>query len=512
MEKNWPKILQVVLYGVFALAFVLVTLLLFWNEVVTGLWSGDKEKNNASTNLEQELRVILPEEILTLEPTVIAPAVRQRLVNIYEPLVRPDRDLKMRPSLALSWGVIDDYTWEFRLRPDVKFQDGSDFDAEDVVASVERAKDWAGSELVAFLDTIEKVQIIDSLTVRVVTKEPDPLLLQRMAMVLIVPKELAQQEMAIPMGTGPYKFVSWKQNENLVMERFSEYWNGLPHFKVAEILTIADKVKRVKTFAAGKADLLAFIPYDAVSFVLEKGFKVAAVPSLEVQFLAFNVNSELMKETGNREVISLAIDQDALVEAVGGFARKSNQFVSSGVFGFNTDLDQHEYDLEKAEILARRDLKDKTVKIHLPQNLNVLGEHLRKQFTEIGLKPVVSYLEFAELLKSIEAGRADIYFLGFKSDLGDSSGFFEDIVMTGASYNVGGYSNTDLDVKIVESSAEMDAEKRLQILQEAMNVVVKKDVFGVPLFEYETVYGFGENLNFEPRIDGLIYFDEITKN
>ena len=105
----------------------------------------------------KNLRVVYPAEPLSLEPTLADPVTRQRLDNIFEPLVKFDRDLNVEPVLALSWGMLDDYTWEFNLRPDVKFHDGSDFDMLDVLVSFDRAMNNENSELIGVLSTIELI-------------------------------------------------------------------------------------------------------------------------------------------------------------------------------------------------------------------------------------------------------------------------------------------------------------------------------------------------------------------
>jgi ABC-type oligopeptide transport system substrate-binding subunit len=112
-------------------------------------------------------------------------------------------------------------------------------------------------------------------------------------------------------------------------------------------------------------------------------------------------------------------------------------------------------------------------------------------------------------MQSMSEGKADIYFLAMKSDLGDASSFFNDIASTTGSFNIGRYSNTQVDGLTDSASAEMDAKSRLMMLKEAMQIVVQNDPIGVPLFEYETIYAFRKNIYMEPRIDGFVHFDNL---
>lgn len=457
------------------------------------------------------LRVIYPEEIATLEPTVADPATRQRLVNIYEPLVKPDRDLNMRPALALSWGLIDELTWEFRLRPDVLFHNGTTFEAKDVVASMRRAQSHSASELKEVLDTIAKVEILDSLNLRIITKNPEPLLLQKLSQVLIVPSELVNKEViSPPVGTASYKFSSWEPEDKMVLSKYGSFWGPPAKFEQIEMYARTDKSERVNMFLNGEADLLTFVPYDAVNAVFERGFEFETIPTLEVQFILFNQDSEILDTPEKRLAISRYIDQTSLVNDVGGYAREVSQFVSTGVFGFNPNIDDHEFNLEEGLLLTfDNELEGATVQFHLQKGLDVLGEHVRKKLFDGGILTIVSYLELDDLLESMENGEADIYFLAFKSELGDSSDFLNTIVHSDGDFNIINYSNETVDFLIDRSLAELNEQKRRDDLQEAMRIIVEDDVIGVPLFEYENVFSFVPGLDLIPRIDGFIYFDEL---
>ncbi|MDD3861495.1 MAG: ABC transporter substrate-binding protein [Candidatus Gracilibacteria bacterium] len=510
------KISKIFFVTLFVAGFLFVLMELF-----VGDFGKMKEKISGFLNFERGdnfensyvLKVVYPDEPSVFEPTHSNPTSKQRLANVYESLVRTDRNLKIKSSLALTWGLLDDTTWEFKLRPNVQFHNGSDFDAMDVKMSLERAKTFSTSELIGQTETIESIEILDDLTLKIVTKKPDPLLLQKLAMVLILPSEYWNDEIKVPIGTGPYRFESLDEGVKTVLKRFEDYWGKKSLFEKVELYTSFDKFERVRMLMDGSVDLLVFVPYDGVSIVKDEGFNISAVPSLEVQFLVFNTKSPLMKDLDNRRIVSLALSQDALVEAVGGYARKSNQFVSSGVTGFNSKISEHIYDLSLAKKLAEeRGLTSKTVQFHLVKGLTVLGDYVKSQLEQIGVNVIVSYLETDDFFKSMEAGKADFYFLGFKSEIGDSLSFLQFLAHSQGSYAYWGYKNEYLDRLVEDSVTEMDALSRRKNLQEAMKILMEDDFFGVPLFEYETVYAFNDKIDFNPRIDGVVIFDEFTIN
>ncbi len=503
------KILKILSYSVFVLVFGWVCAQLFFqhetDQFLTSIFS---EELDAGSQM-RDLRVIYPDDALNLEPTSLYPATRQRLNNIYEPLVKFDRDLNVVPALALSWGIVDDLTWEFRLRPDVKFQDGSDFDMADVMSSFNRGENREGSELVNFVDSIDEVEPVDDLTFRIHTKNPDPILLAKLSNLFIIPSEYEEKELLMPIGTGPYRFVAWSQGELMSLESFEEYWAGEPQFDEVEVATIVDKSQRVNKFLSGEADFLAFVPFDAMKILGENNFSTKSIPSLEVQFLVFNQESEIFSNEENRQAVSFAVDQDGLVNVIGGAARPVNQFVSNGVFGFNPDLAKHKYDRKKATELSAA-MNGKTVQFHLPIGLDVLGEQVRESLKEIGVNVVVSYLDTERLLESFEQGKADLYFLGFRAGTGDSEEFLWDTVHSSGQFNVGNYENSEVDDLIESSTKEMDPIKRLEMLQKIMSIL-DREFFGIPLFEYQTIFSFSDRLSFEPRIDGFLYFEDLIK-
>lgn len=506
------KILKGTTYGLFLFAFAWVSGQLFFenqtNRLMTSIFSSDGTIKPSIENL----RVIYADEPVFLEPTLYDPTTRQRLINIFEPLVKLDRDLNVRPGLALSWGMIDDLTWKFSLRPDVKFQDGTKLDSTDVKASFERAIHEKKSQLISILETIDKIEIVDSSTFKIITKKPDPLLLQKVSTVLIFSAEQKEKMQIDPIGTGPYKFSSWEQGAGLILDRNADYWGDKPKFSRVEMLVIPDKSARVGALVNGEADLLDFVPFDGVYHVIDQGLSISAVPSLEVQFLVFNTKSAIFQNLEKRKAFSLAIDPKSLVDVIGvDFSRTISQFVSNGVFGFNPEILSHVYNIEESRKLAiDSGLKDQTISLHLPKTLELLGEHVRKQMSEIGVNVLVSYMENDQFMKSLSAGDADVYFLGFKADIGDSSDFLNTLAYSKGSFNVGHYSNDKVDKLIEGSAVQLDPSKRLKNLKDAMKIVVEDDLYGVPLFEYQKIFAFNKSIDLQPRIDGLIYFDEIN--
>lgn len=496
------------MYGVFLFAFAWVSGQLFFEQQtnqlvasVAGAFSNSSKLENDAVN---QLKVIYYDEPAVLEPGMSDPAIWKRVINIYEPLVKTDRDLNVKPALAVDWGLIDDLTWEFRLRPNVSFHDGSSLDTQDVVASVERNQSFGG------LKSIKHVKALDSLIFRIETINPDPLLLQKLSRVLVFPSENKDEKELSVIGTGSYRLGSWEKGKVMNLERFDGYWGEPSKFKEVQIFYVANKSDRVNSFLNGEADLLDFVPYDAVYAVEEGDFEIVSIPSLQVESIFFNTGAEFFKEKENRKVISMLVDQKYLINLLGGYAQAVTQFVSTGVFGFNPEIAAHKYDLEEGRRMVEKNgLKGKLIQIHFPKDFSFLGEYLRTQMTEVGLVPVISYMDMDKLWDSMQKGDADLYFLGYRAELGDADDFFGTIPYSKGDFNITHYKNPEVDKLIESSRMEMDQSKRLAQLQRAMKTIVEEDVIGVPLFEYQTLFTFNDKISLIPRLDGFIYFDEL---
>lgn len=492
--KTFGKILGLMMYVLIAAAIAWIVYVLFF--------VNEQEVEITEEKRLEEFTIIYPEFPVSLEPTSTVPSTRQLLINVFEPLVRFDADLNAEPALALYWGLIDELTWEFRLREDVLFHDGTALDSADVVYTLDRARGGEFPQIADLLSSIDSVEVIDDLTLRITTLEPDPLLLQRLSTVLILPEGAVAGN---PIGTGPYMFA-----EGGGVVAYENYWAGLPQFDRVNLVYEADKSRRTALFLNGEADFLSFVPFDGVPYVEDAGFEIVFVPTLEVQFLIFNQESSTFSDPIAKEAVALALNRQELVDEIGTQARVVNQFVSSGVFGSNSKIDGVDPNLQEAQALIEEaEIKGHTVQIHLLQGLEVLGEYLRVNLTEAGLSPVVSYLDFDGLIASMSASKADLYFLAFKSDLGDSMDFFDQVVVSGAEFNYFSYDNDLVNELIDSASTEMNVVRRRDFLQSAMEVIVDDEVFGIPLFEYEVGYSFNDKIQYEPRIDGLIYYNDL---
>ena len=512
-ESKGSKIVKYSFYSIFVGAFLWMGFNLFFQQPAS-FFMGFLKLGGQTEEVQKmtELKIMLPYEEVSFEPTKGDSLIRSRLENTYDSLVRPDRDLRMEPSLALSWGILNDTTWEFNLRPNVVFQDGSVFSAQDVVASLNRAMNYKESELKDVLKNISKIEVVDDLTIKILTKVPDPLLLNELAGVLIIPSEYEKKTIETPVGTGPYAFEKIYPQDRIVYKRFDKYWGGKPKFETVVLYGRSDISQRGNMFLKGEVDLLTFVPFDAVDIFKERNLKVVSVPTLSIDFLLFNVKSQYLQSVENRNALRLAIDTESLAASLKGSANAINQYASNGVFGFDPRISTPKYDAKVSKkTISKLGLNDITLTMSLPDGLQYIGEYVKKNLNEVGINVLISYFDtFEKFMESVNSATADLYFFGYQSSFGDASDFMKDIAYSKAEFNYGKYENLTVDQLILSASTEMDPLKRRIFLQDAMNVIVEKDPIGVPLIEYEAFYSFSDKIDYEPRIDEGLYFDDVN--
>jgi len=302
----------------------------------------------------QEITVAIGSEPSTLDPQLRDDGgERQINDNIYETLMARTATGELVPGLAAAAPTkIDDTTWEFDLKDGITFHNGEPFDADAVVASVERIIDPANnSEQMGYLNTISGAEKVDDDTVRILTSGPDPILPSRMYwMKMIPPKHAAEGDIgAEPVGTGPYKFVEWDRGNQIVLEANEDYWDGAPDVKKVTYRFVGEAGTRLSGLMAGEFDVIINLLPEFVSSVP----KAAAVDGLETSVLILGTENELVKDPKVREALNLAIDREAIVEGLfQGYATVAGgHHVNPRAFGYNPDLAPYPYDPEKARAL-----------------------------------------------------------------------------------------------------------------------------------------------------------------
>lgn len=330
-----------------------------------------------------ELVIASPSDISKLDPHM-STSFQDIIItfNLYDNLTARDPDLKLIPRLATEWKATSDTVWEFKLRPNVKFHDGTPLTSADVKFSIERTYDPNAKTLVSTIfGTVEKVDAPDPLTVIFTTKQPDPLLPARLGFYggQIMPKAYFEQVgadefNAKPIGSGVVKFKEWVKDDRLVLDANKEYWGGAPDFERVTLRPIPENQPRMAALLSGQADMALKLIPDQVD-QLKSNDKARAEGALYAGLYVLGVNSKVppLDNPKVKEALSLAIDRDGILKALWrGQGVPPNGFIAPGdTVGYDANRKPFEFNVDKAKaLLAEAGYKGEEIVI---ESSTVLG-------------------------------------------------------------------------------------------------------------------------------------------
>ncbi len=284
------------------------------------------------------------------------------LRSMFDTLTVRGADMKsLEPGLALSWQQLSETTWQFKLRQGGKCRNGEEFNAEAVKFTFERALNPdQKAPLRSLVTPIAKIEVVDAYTINVTTAKPDPLLPSRFSGYAtdIVPpkyvKEKGDQYIAAnPVGTGPYKFVSWVKDGDLILEANPNYWGPAPKIKTLVIRSIPENTTRVAALRTGEADIIVNVPASDIDGIKGSGkADIATVPSGRLMHVILNAQDGPTANVKVRQAINYAVDVDSILKnVVGGYGVRIATLLIPQDVGYDPNLKPYPYDPEKAKKL-----------------------------------------------------------------------------------------------------------------------------------------------------------------
>ena len=371
------------------------------------------------------LTVAVQGDAPTLDPNLTFSGLAFIATNqLYDTLLRREDD-GLKPRLATSWTRVNPNTWRFELRKGVKFHDGTPFNAQAVKYSVERLINPASKAAGAFvLSSIQTVRVVDDYTVEFVTAKPfAPLLAHLSHPVTAIISPTAAQKFGRdfgrnPVGSGPYRFVSWKTGDQLVLEANPDYWGGPLDIEQIVFRTIPEVGTQVVELKSGKVDLIySYPPERQKDFDNDPKIDTFKRNGWGTVYLGFNTGSSITKDEKVRRAIALAIDREAMVNVLrAGFAVKATTFVPPAVSGYNKDIKSLDYNLAEAKKL----LEEAGIKAGTRINLTTytgaetkqIAEAVQFNLQQLGLVVNVQISDFGAFSSAIQKPDHSELFIG----------------------------------------------------------------------------------------------------
>ena len=508
----------------------------------------------SGTSLAQDLKIGVASEATSIDPHFhnVGPnnAIRR---HIFESLLASDSDQKPTPGLALSWKTLDETTWEFKLRPGVKFSNGADFTARDVIYTMCRIPTVENSPALftSATKSIAAITAPDPLTLIIKTSTPYPLLPLDMAVPGILsasfhgagpdlafkqggcpglgtpPKSVDFNNPANVVGTGPYRLGEYTRGTRILLERRDDYWGDKPHWKTVSFRPLTAAGPRVAALLAGDVDMIENPPIQDFDRVKQAGLTIVQGLSSRLiyvhldQFTGPDWKTPGVKGTDKnpfldkrvRLAVSKAINRDAIVERImGGVAVAAGDLLPVPLFGTSKDLKPEKYDPDGAKKLLAEAGYPNGFELVLGSpndryiNDEKVAQAVAQMLTRIGIKTSVDSMTASTFFTRRNKFEFSAYLAGWGADTGELSNSLVALVTTFdpqtgfGGTNRGRYSNKAVDEVVRKALATIDDKAREALLQQAARMV-QEDVGIIPLHFEVTPWAFRKGLGYVPRVD-----------
>jgi ABC-type transport system substrate-binding protein len=432
------------------------------------------------------------------EPATIDPAkvnVNQEMTvarNVYDHLTNFDLDdpSKILPALATEWSR-DGTSWTFKLRSGVTFHGGQKFTAEDVKATIERdLKIGQGqSYLVA---SIDKVTVVDPMTIKIETKQPDVYLAGNLSRIEIMSAEDIKAHAGEgdngtgyfadhANGTGPYKFVKWNRGSDIVFERNKDWWGKFPDKAFDRVIDkfVTDGATRARGLEGGEYDVANFVPRDeAVRIGTSSGFQIVKGHNLWAwPAIYLNMAAGATANADFREALFKVFDYNAMNQYYGGDSVTPRGPIPSWVPNSpEKDMPEIKQDIEGAKAaLQKSGISNPTMTCTIPNSFPEFAfaaTVLQASAAQIGINVKVVQQPFVEAISAIKANKSECFVLG-NANLSpvDPTKFLSAHYVSGAYYNTEHYNNEKFDALVAKIPTVTDANERRTMLQQASEMI-----------------------------------------
>jgi peptide/nickel transport system substrate-binding protein len=433
--------------------------------------------------------------------------------HVMEPLVELDyKKQDYVGILADSW-QFQGNKWTFKLKKGIKFHNGAPLTSKDVAFSIEKMRDEKGGSLQApnFKDVTE-VQTPDDLTVVFVTKQPLAIFLDRLENRFILSKvagdKYGDKLYDNPIGTGPYKFVSYQRGGNMVFTRNDEYWGGKAAIKEIVFRKVTEDAARLAALESGQADFINNVPdHEVARLQKHPRIRIDKIEGLRMFFLAFNTSFKPWDNKLVRQAANYSVDAAAIVKNIfDGIGYPINGPVGRNVIGADPMLKRYPYDPQKSKELLTKAGFPNGCDIQLyysagryPKDREVC-QVVAAQMVKGGFRVELVSQEWALFWdkQGVNGGKLPFYYIG-RGSLTDADTLYDQYFRTGTTKRTN-YSNPDIDKLIEEQQKTADQKKRIAILQKAGKMIMEEAPF-IPLYNLADIYGVARNLVWKMRPD-----------
>jgi len=456
-------------------------------------------------------------DVLTLDPMLDTSPIGVNVFrNIFDALTRIDVDGSVVPLLATSWNVSEDTkTWEFSIRANAKFHDGTPITADDIVWNYKRLLGETRSPVRTYVSKLTSVEAPAPNTVRFVLSEPFAPFDRQVSLISIISKrafeEIGAAKFALaPVGSGPFKVVRWVKDDRVELAAFDDYWAGAPKIRTLVFKPVPSETTRAAALSSGELDVVPILPPALVATLNNRrGIKIEKVASNKVVYVGFDVNNPLLKDVRIRQAVDLAIDRNALTSRLlRGLGKPSGQVVAPVTFGYAPDIEPTPFDPARAkQLVAASGYKGESITLQYPNNNLAFGDEVAQAIANflghVGINISLQGMEYSAFFP-LWANRKlnNMHLFAYGPSIMDAD------LIIGSLYDSSGrvyWTDPRVDELARQQRGERDKEKRRALIGQILKLS-KEALPYAPLYNEIHAYGVQDRIKWIPRPDERLFF------
>jgi peptide/nickel transport system substrate-binding protein len=461
--------------------------------------------------------ILIAEEIVTLEPFRMVQIHPEGSLSshVWDTLTFINDDLEVEPHLATSWRLINNFTWELTLRPGIVFHNGEPVNADAVRYSIERAQSLPDSlETFAEDISLERVEVVDEYTLRLVTGDPVANLPYHLSSIEILPpvyySETNPDQLGqAPVGSGPYQVTEWMPGEKVVLEAVPAYWKGAPTHSSVVFQTVPDADDRLQALRDGEATLITHLPplrpdeWDIANSRLE------AIESTKRMFVGIHVDQDSpLADESVRQALNYAVDVTQITKDwLKEYGKRYGSWVNPP--GDNVQLTPWDYDPARTKaLLEEAGYPDGfATTLHTPKGVYAqdvaIAHAIAEQLGQVGITVQVESVDWDTYVGQLLSDTPPpLFFLGMNSR-GEA---MEDVknLSVDFPFNPTGWQNESFEDTVQRAQYSFNEDARTRLLNEAQAIGYDQAPW-IWLWRQYDFYGVSQELDWAPRPDGLVY-------
>lgn len=402
---------------------------------------------------------------------------------IYDTLIFLNDDGKITPGLAVSWKVLSGTEYQINLRKGVKFHNGEVMKASDVRYSIMRATTDKGANIRTYSQNVKDVKVVDDHTVIIVLKTPDYSFFSSLSHTWgsIVNEKAVKaggdNYGVKPIGTGPFKLVSWQKGNKYMLERFDDFWGAKAKVKRVEVRSVPEPTSRTIEIESGGVDVaFPIMTNDIKRITGNLKLTLYRKPQTNVTYMGFNMTKKPFNDIRVRKAIYAALDTTAIQKAVfRGVGHVPTSLIPIGIkYSISKDIPPHKRDVALArKLLAEAGVKNLKLKIWTNERKERvdMATIIQAQLQEIGIISEIQVLEWGAFLNGLQRKQHDLFIMGWVSSIPDPNFSVSGLLESNSGSNYTFTADKKIDNLLEQGRKEQDGDKRRQIYKNIQDYI-----------------------------------------